>query len=187
MAEYGAEVAGSIQKSWVTAELRRKVQSSLAVNNEYSKILLDYRKEGKKRDESWPCFFNWISRLHLERRGMFVFKTINATSTHDSATTILNSILHTMLFCHTVKRDPFFLLIINQNTSVRKQQTNHQKISSFHHKTKMPEGNPNIVSTLKTWYTHQSRTDRDVFTKSFHLQHPNHQPRGKHPEITLKQ
>lgn len=108
MVGYGAEVAGSIQKSWLTAELRRKAQSSLAVNNEYSKIFLNYRKKGKKRDESWPCFFNWISRLQLERRGMF-FKTINATSTHDSATTILNSTLHTMLFCHTLKQDPLFL------------------------------------------------------------------------------
>lgn len=72
----GSEAAGSSQQSWMTAELRRKARSFLAVNNEYSKIFLDYRKKGKKRDKSWPCFFNWIRRLQLERRGMFVLKTI---------------------------------------------------------------------------------------------------------------
>lgn len=54
-----------------------------------------------------------------------------------------------MLFCHAQKPDPLFLLIKKQNTSVRKQQTNMKK-QSLLPTTKMPKGNPNIVSALKT-------------------------------------
>lgn len=56
---------------------KKKSTSSLAVNKECSKIFQEHRKKGtEKRDEIWPSFFKWISRLQLERKGMFVFKTI---------------------------------------------------------------------------------------------------------------